>query len=75
MISVDFQSLSVLHTVTCDNFNKYKKNHLCLWLWEKKGKRIGPCSQRDLVFQVKAENYDREVLQCLGALRWDLYLR
>lgn len=59
MISVDFQSLSVLHTVTCDNFNKYKKCHLCLWLWEKKGKRIGPCSQRDLIFHVKAELWQR----------------
>lgn len=30
MITEDFQSLSILHTVTYDNFNKYKKNHLAL---------------------------------------------
>lgn len=62
MITEDFQSLSVLHTITYDNFNTYKKNHLCVWLWESKAKIIGACFHRDLVFQVEVQDCDREVI-------------
>ena len=74
MITEDFQSLSVLHTLSYDNFNKYKKkSSMCLALGVKSQNNWCLLSQRFSLSGWSTGLWQRS--DFMGALRRSLCLR